>query len=309
MWAFFVGNFMAIQTINLTVPGGDTPRSANTKINANFSNTTHAASRLVGTGAGNVMAVGAFGLGGDGLKIQSPTDTSRVEIGLGSPVFNYLGTGLTSTYTSGSTASASFPEEVRKVSRYGFGSLNLFNYLDFTASFSQGRIILANGQLFTQAITRDVAGDNRSATWGTTFAYYHTGNTTIDAGTGFLKVSSPVLHVYNDKIDKIHEAEQLDITVDKKGVGHYEIHGTTGLRQNDGWNMSPPRDIHGNVRCMIEVTEKDGVITVKTYKRKFDLELAAIVHDYDNPLDIPEGACVELRFNDLPQDDIQTNNP
>lgn len=40
---------MAIQTINLTVPGGDTPRSANTKINANFSDQTHAASRLVGT--------------------------------------------------------------------------------------------------------------------------------------------------------------------------------------------------------------------------------------------------------------------
>lgn len=45
---------MAIQTINLTVPGGDTPRSANTKINANFSNQTHAASRLVGASAGQV---------------------------------------------------------------------------------------------------------------------------------------------------------------------------------------------------------------------------------------------------------------
>ncbi len=56
---------MAIQTVNLTVPGGDTPRSANTKINANFSNTTHAASKLVGTAAGNVMEVGAFGLGSE----------------------------------------------------------------------------------------------------------------------------------------------------------------------------------------------------------------------------------------------------
>lgn len=51
---FFVGDFMAIQTINLTVPGGDTPRSANTKINANFSNTAHAASCLLGTAAGQV---------------------------------------------------------------------------------------------------------------------------------------------------------------------------------------------------------------------------------------------------------------
>ena len=45
---------MAIQTINLAVPGGDTPRSANTKINANFADPTNAASKLVGKGAGQV---------------------------------------------------------------------------------------------------------------------------------------------------------------------------------------------------------------------------------------------------------------
>lgn len=45
---------MTIQTINLTVPGGDTPRSANTKINANFTDQTHAASRLVGTAANQI---------------------------------------------------------------------------------------------------------------------------------------------------------------------------------------------------------------------------------------------------------------
>lgn len=46
--------FMAIQTINLTVPGGDTPRSANTKINANFSDQTNAASKLVGAATGKI---------------------------------------------------------------------------------------------------------------------------------------------------------------------------------------------------------------------------------------------------------------
>lgn len=45
---------MAIQTVDLKVPNGDTPRSANTKINANFSNTTHAASRLVGLFSENI---------------------------------------------------------------------------------------------------------------------------------------------------------------------------------------------------------------------------------------------------------------
>lgn len=39
---------MAIQTVNLAVPNGDTPRSANTKINANFTDQDNAASRLLG---------------------------------------------------------------------------------------------------------------------------------------------------------------------------------------------------------------------------------------------------------------------
>ena len=53
---------MAIQTANLgTAPsgaGGDTFRSAATKFNENFTNNAHAASRLVGAQAGNVMEVG-----------------------------------------------------------------------------------------------------------------------------------------------------------------------------------------------------------------------------------------------------------
>lgn len=57
---------MTIQTVNLgTAPtgaGGDTFRSTGAKMNENFTNPSHAASRYVGTAAGNVMEVGAFGL-------------------------------------------------------------------------------------------------------------------------------------------------------------------------------------------------------------------------------------------------------
>jgi hypothetical protein len=45
---------MTIQLVNLKVPGGDTPRSANIKINNNFSDSTHAASKLVGTDGGQI---------------------------------------------------------------------------------------------------------------------------------------------------------------------------------------------------------------------------------------------------------------
>ncbi|MFW1748659.1 hypothetical protein ACG9XW_21010, partial [Acinetobacter guillouiae] len=71
---------MAIQTINLgTAPsgaGGDTFRSTGTKVNENFTNPVHAASRYVGTAAGNVMEVGAFGVGrtlDHGLSLNNPS--------------------------------------------------------------------------------------------------------------------------------------------------------------------------------------------------------------------------------------------
>ena len=61
---------MAVQIPNVGtgVPAdqtGDSPWLAMKKVAYNFSDQTNAASRLVGTAAGNVMEVGAFGLGGD----------------------------------------------------------------------------------------------------------------------------------------------------------------------------------------------------------------------------------------------------
>lgn len=49
---------------------GDSPWLAMKKVAANFSNQTHAASRLVGKETGDVMEVGAFGVGGN-YQIQS----------------------------------------------------------------------------------------------------------------------------------------------------------------------------------------------------------------------------------------------
>lgn len=58
---------MALQQVNFGSASdgsqGDTARAAFNKINSNFSDTTNAASRLVGTAAGNLIEVGAFGLG------------------------------------------------------------------------------------------------------------------------------------------------------------------------------------------------------------------------------------------------------
>lgn len=58
---------MAIQSVDLKVPGGDTPRSAFTKLNANFTNPAHAASKLVGNNSGNIPIMSdSGGVGGYG---------------------------------------------------------------------------------------------------------------------------------------------------------------------------------------------------------------------------------------------------
>ena len=73
---------MAITQVNIgSLPdgvGGDTPRSAMVKINTNFTDAPNAASRLVGTAVGNVMEVGAFGIGRDALAITNVTNFTEL---------------------------------------------------------------------------------------------------------------------------------------------------------------------------------------------------------------------------------------
>lgn len=145
---------------------------------------------------------------------------------------------------------------------------------------------------------------NTGGTWGEWVTFYSTGNTTKEEGTGYLVASSPVLKMQHDSFEKVHEAEQLDVDIKHIKTGVYEVTGTTGLREGDGWNLKPPKDVNGNVLCICEASEKDGVISLKTYKKKFDFETVSIVADYEQPTNIPEGATVMLRFNDLPQEQL-----
>ena len=143
--------------------------------------------------------------------------------------------------------------------------------------------------------------DGESSPW---YKFYTTGNTTIESGTNYLKVASPILRLQHNDFAKEHEAEKMNIAVENPSVGVYKVTGTTGLRNDGTWYFSPPKDEHNNVLCMVEVSEQDSVITINTYKKKFDFETVSIVPDYEQPTDIPEGAIVMLRFNDLPQDEL-----
>lgn len=273
---------MAIQTANLgTAPsgaGGDTFRSAATKYNENFTNNTHAASRLVGNQAGNVMEVGAFGFGSDSrLSSTDPYITETTD-------------ALVAT---------------RMVSFVDNSQVNYGQGLSWGTGPKIHGIIGArfNSSLFHAHIP-DVHASPRQP------AYYiirTSANTTVDAN-GFLKNASPIVKLFADKIELNHEAEQQDITFEKLGVGNYLIKGSSGFAQ-DGWYIETPKDANGNLLVAVVYEQlENGDISVKTYDYMLNKK-GRIVADTETPLDIPESRWIDLRLQELPKPEIEIPEP
>lgn len=263
---------MAIQTVNLgTAPtgaGGDTFRSTGAKINENFANNNHAASRQVGTALGNVMEVGAFGFGSD-TRLSS-TDPYITE----------------TTDALVATRMVSFVDNSQV--DYGQG-------LSWGASTKIHGIIGArfNSSLFHAHIP-DVHASPRQP------AYYiirTSANTTVDAN-GFIKAASPVIQLFTDKIQANAEALLQNPEFEKVDVGHYLIKGTEGFAQ-EGWWIEVPTDSNGNKICAVEYQTLDsGDLEVKTFKKKLN-EDGDIVANLDAPVDIPSNKNGEPRWIDI----------
>lgn len=269
---------MAIQRINLgTAPsgtGGDTNRSAFTKIDGNFADSTNAASRLVGMAAGNVMEVGAFGLGGRAGNIDS----------LANPKSGfYAFTTLNAADTSNSPT---------------FQMIIQTSWFDDSNSAQLLFGLNGNNQVGFRT------WDNAAKTWRTYKKIYHEGNTTKDSN-GFLKGASPIVQLYADHIKLNDEAKLQPITFEKLGVGDYLVKGSTGFAQ-EGWYIEMPKDANGNVLVAVIYEQLDNNdISVKTYAKKFDEETGDVVANTAKPLDIPSTRWIDLRLQALPQDDTQ----
>ncbi|HAV3808370.1 TPA: phage tail protein [Acinetobacter baumannii] len=141
---------------------------------------------------------------------------------------------------------------------------------------------------------------NNSGTWSDWFNLLTAQNTTTD-GNGFIKAASPIVKLFNDHIELNDEAERQPITFDKLGTGDYLVKGSLGFAQ-EGWYIEVPKDANGNTVVAVEYsTLENGDLSIKTYKRKFDVEKAAIVADHENPMDIPEGRWIDIRLHEEPE--------
>lgn len=263
---------MAIQRINLgTAPsgtGGDTNRSAFTKIDGNFADSANAASRLVGTGAGNVMEVGAFGLGG-----------SRAALGAADTI------DANGIYNS--------------VESWLFYGTYLHMQIDSTVALQIGTSVIGDSKSL-QFRTK------QNGKWNPTNNIYTDRNTTRDSN-GFIKAASPIVKLFADKIELNDEATQQPISFEKLGVGDYLVKGSLGFAQ-EGWYIEMPKDANGNVLVAVVYEQlANNDISVKTYDYMLNKK-GRIVPDLETPLDIPATRWIDLRLQALPQSDIKPFN-
>ena len=272
---------MAIQTVKTGAAvndgTGDDARTAFTKINQNFTTNSHAASRLVGAATGNVMEVGAFGLGHLTVPATSLNTLNQ--------------TGFYST-------SASWDNSVYAGTVFPNQGIAI-NVSTFSAKY--------NIQIWNpiQSIAPHIRIKNNDV-WGNWVAFLTKSNTQTDAN-GFIKSASPVVSIYADKIELNDEANLQPIKLEKLGVGDYLIKGSLGFAQ-EGWYIEMPKDANGNVLVAVIYEQlENNDISVKTYDYMLNKK-GRIVPDLKTPLDIPESRWIDLRLQELPQDDTQLFN-
>lgn len=261
---------MAIQTVKTGAAvndgTGDEARTAFTKINQNFTDSANAASRLVGTATGNVMEVGAFGLGAKGSisSLDNPLSTPSTKNELVCGEYYY---GINFKGQEGSAWG-------RLIFPYGYDD-----------AVSTPTFVF---QLFGAPVI---------------FAFLTNKNTKVDPN-GFIKNASPVVSLYADKIELNDEAKLQPITLEKLGVGDYLVKGSLGFAQ-EGWYIEMPKDANGNVLVAVVYEQlENNDISVKTYDYMLNKK-GRIVPDLETPLDIPATRWIDLRLQALLQDDTQ----
>lgn len=289
MLGLFCEKNMAIQTANLGAApsgaGGDTFRSAATKFNENFTNNAHAASRLVGTQAGNVMEVGAFGLGGwSDMRGMGPISPA------------YVGyKGIFSGFIEGVQVGLNFLS----------GSLLAIGQAPGVAGYTGiNNIVISSGSFFVQSMS------SNGLDW-LSYEVKSTKNTTVDSN-GFIKAASPIVKLFAEKIELNEEAKQQDPLFEKLDIGHYLIKNTLGFSEL-GWYIEMPKDANGNVLVAVQYEQlEDQTIEVKTFAKKFDEETGDIVPNLEKPRDIPSGRWIHIRLQEMPEPELvlpESNTP
>ena len=232
-----------------------------------------------GTSSGNVMPVGAFGLGGT-ISSQQPWTAPQNETrfiavpqGIGSPFGSVDGGGI--SFSIGASA-------------YGAQLiLPLFgNRLAMRSWAPQGFSNVAE--------------------------FWSTGNTVVD-GNGFLKRASPVVNIFGTGLVETNE-ESDGVVVTRISHGEYLIEGCMGLNSDAAWGgidggFEIPTDRNKQPLIWLDYeVYADGSVLVKTYHRTHPDAPAFARNEQDgvsngDPVDIPRDQFVSVRV-EMPADSL-----
>ena len=258
--------------------GGKTAAEARTNLGLGT-----AATKTVGTATGNLLEVGAFGLGVKVLKVNSVTNADSLEncsfaAGIGSDAINF----------------ASNFAPIIVAARDGGG--------DGTGQISQ---IQSDDAL----LAFRYRGGNVWSPWR---YVYHSANTT-KTSDGTLKAASPVIKIFHDGSAETND-ESEGVTVSRLCVGQYLIEGCVGMNSDAAWGgidggFDIPRDRNGQALIWLDYeVNADGSILVKTYPRTYPAAPAFARNEIDglaagDPVDIPADQFVSVRV-EMPADSI-----
>ncbi|MEL2240663.1 hypothetical protein PAS25_06600 [Leclercia adecarboxylata] len=239
-----------------------------------------AAQRDVGTSSGNVMEVGAFGVGAQSLT----------------PVFadSRVGGGI-------------FSSQMRLG---GIGDNTSVAIIPFDGNTMYQVIIptmLANAPRMYLRLLSDNSQYN-----GQICEVYTTTNTT-KAADGTLKAASPIVKVFHDGESEVNE-ESEGCTVKRLGVGEYLIEGCIGLNSDASWGGTDggfdiPKDRNRQPLVWLDYEVKaDGSVLVKTYHRTHPDAPPFARNEIEgvssgDPVDIPADQFVSVRV-EMPVDSI-----
>ncbi|MCH7394183.1 phage tail protein [Acinetobacter dispersus] len=233
---------------------------------------------------GRVLKVGDYGIGDN-----SPTVIATPPLSVGG------GTILCRRTTGDNSAAHGLPSGTFAVSTFSTSPANafaIFYPMNVRHDIYVGNLTLNSGSDSVQRF----------------FKMLSAANTTVD-GNGFIKAASPIVKLYANSIELNEDAKEQPITFERLGTGDYLLKGSLGLAQ-EGWYIEIPKDANGNtVVAVLYETLENGDISIKTYKRKFDFEIAAVVADLDNPLDIPAGRWIDIRLHEEPKTFTELDEP
>jgi len=274
-----------------------------------------AATRDVGVDSGNVAAYGSYGLSnlGYGGTPQSETEND-IDIGYKAGgqrtrFKNAPGSIYTNPFIAGYAPSI-------VITRGGLTGTELFLPY-YTSTRANNMAVIAwsfNPATSTLSKTEQIVYTSKnpivfttanSATSGKLVTVDTSGELsskgfTVDSN-GVYKAASPIARLFADSLELNEDASKQPISFEKIDVGDYLIKDSLGFAK-EGWYIEMPKDANGNVVVAVSYEQlEDGDISVKTYKKKFDIETASIVPDFDNPVDIPDSRWIDIRLHEEPE--------